>query len=100
MVGVEWNILAGIIGAITGAATTGVVVGRFQGRIVERVDNIEKFVEKYPRDDEVKCARCHGELIDEIRENRREQQEEFSHLNERLDKVISFRRRNGEMDGG
>ena len=98
MVGIEWNILAGIIGAITGAATTGVVVGRFQGRIVERVDNLEKFADEHPRKEEADCARCHDELIGEIRENRREQGEQFGRLNERLDKVISFRRRNGDKN--
>ena len=92
----EWSAIIGILGFVAGAGATIYAAGKFQGGFIKRVETIEKFVNEYPAKEEAECVRCHDELIEEIRTNRREQQEQFGQLNIRLDKVISFRRRNGD----
>ena len=95
MVGVEWNILAGII---TAAFGSGIAWATIKVGYGTRISHIEKFVDRHPGTDETYRTRCHSELLQEIKDVRRSQEDGFAQVNERLDKVITFRRRNGDKE--
>ena len=96
----EWSAVVGVFGFIAGAGATVFTVGKFQGGFIARVESIEKFVDEHDGEDTTFRTRCHSELLEEIRETRRTQIDQFDKLNARLDKVISFRSRKREGENG
>lgn len=92
MAGLEWNILAG---AITAAFGSGVAWAAMKVGHGTRIDSLEKFRDTHDDKDRAFRARCHDEVLVEIRELRRLQVEQFDRLNVRLDDVAGFRLRQG-----
>lgn len=92
MISTEWGLIIGAVGLVTGigtgAITVAVAIGRLRGSIEARLKTAEVFIEAHPEADNRYRTTCHTELLMAIKEVRQEQNQQFAHLNSRLDNVI------------
>lgn len=94
MVNAEWSIFSGIItGAVTAAFGGGIAWATMKVGFGTRLTSIEKFVDSHDTKDVTFRNHCHDEVLVEIRELRRKQDEQFNHLNERFDQAASLKNR-------
>ena len=97
MVSAEWSILSGVI---TAAFAGGIAWASMKVDLGTRLKTVEKFVDGHDSKDVSFRMHCHDEVLAEIRELRRIQDEQFVRVNDRFDQAITFRKRATDRNGG